>query len=81
MVAWGQVIAYVRGDSPDDSRHGDSVVYLPRAKLTTRQLRKASDHLGVIARDEGRAVAEVRWHAELARFEDALATTGKKRPR
>jgi hypothetical protein len=60
--------------------------------LTTKQLGKASDHLGVIASEEGRSVADVRQQAEQAvrealaerreldRFEDALATAGKNRP-
>lgn len=46
--------------------HGDSVVYLPPARLTTKQLGKASGHLGVIASEEGRSVAEVRLQAEQA---------------
>lgn len=93
VVAWGQVIAYLPEIRRMVHEHGDSIVYLPRARLTTKQLGKASDHLGVIASEEGRSVAEVRRQAEqavrdalaergeLERFQEALVTAGKNRPR
>lgn len=93
VVAWAQVIAYLPEIRRMIREHGDSVVYLPRTRLTTKQLGKASDHLGVIASEEGRSVADVRRQAEQAvrdalaergeldRFQDALATAGKNRSR
>lgn len=89
VVAWGQVFAYLPEVRRMIANHGDSIVYLPRARLTNRQLAKASGELGVIASQDGRSVAEVRHEAErsvreglanrgeLARFESALATPGR----
>lgn len=93
VVAWGQVIAYLPEIRRMIREHGDSIVYLPRARLTMKQFGKASGHLGVIASEEGRSVADVLRQAEqavregladrgqLERFQDALVTVGKNRPR
>lgn len=93
VVAWGQVVAYLPEIRRMIREHGDSIIYLPRARLTTQQLGKGNDHLGVIASEEGRSVAEVRRQAEQAvrealaergeldRFQNALGTPGKSRPR
>lgn len=93
VVAWGQVIAYLPEVRRMIREHGDSIIYLPHARLSRKQLGKADDHLGVIASEEGRSVAEVRRQAEQAvreglaergeldRFQDTLATAGKYRNR
>ena len=88
VVAWGQVIAYLP-EIRRMIRDGHSIVSLPHARLTKKQLGKAGDHLAIIAREEGRAVAEVRHHAEVAvraalaerdeldRFHNTLETRGR----
>lgn len=93
VVAWGQIMAYLPEIRRMISEHGHSIVFLPRARLTMKQLGKASDHLGVIASEEGRSIADLRRQAEqavreglaergqLERFQDTLLTVGKNRPR
>lgn len=91
VVQWGQVMAYLPEIRRMIAEHGPSIVSLPRARLTRSQLDKASAHLGVIADEEGRAVAEVRREAEqsvrealtargeLERFEAVLARPARRR--
>lgn len=85
VVQWGQVMAYLTEVRRLIRDHGPSIVYLPSARLDTRQLSKAGDQLAIIAGEEGRSVGEIRRQAqrsvedglrsreELARFEDSLA--------
>lgn len=91
VVQWGQVMAYLAEIRRVINEHGPSIVSLPRARLHRRRAEKASAHLGVIAHEEGRAVADVRHQAEqsvrealqargeLARFEAVLARPGRSR--
>lgn len=93
VVAWGQVIAYLPEIRRMIRHHGDSIVYLPHARLNTTQFGKSNDALGIIASQEGRSTGEVRRQAEqsvrealeargeLDRFEAALAAPGEKRQR
>lgn len=91
VVAWGQVIAYLPEIRRMIRHHGDSIVYLPHARLNRTQIGKANDALGLIASQEGRSTGEVRKQAEqsvrdaldergeLDRFESVLAKAGSKR--
>jgi hypothetical protein len=71
VVQWGQVMTYLTEVRRLIREHGPSIVYLPSARLDTRQISKAGDQLSAIADEEGRAVGEIRREAQRS-VEDAL---------
>lgn len=66
IAEWGQLLAYMTEILKLISTHGHCVVMLPTPRLDRRNVVRASDALGRLARDEGRSNQQIRDEARSA---------------
>lgn len=64
VIEWGQLLAYMPALHKLRHEHGPSIFFLPAPTLTAdHHVKKASDELGVLAHERGRAREELRREA------------------